>query len=296
MKRLKVFIFNALILTVTSLILRILGTFFGVYISNKIGEEALGVFGLIMSVYVFGITLASSGINLSCMRIVSEELAKGNEYLAKKAAQRCTTISFICGICASLFLFINSNFIVDYCFHNKVHNNIVYLICIALPFTAVSSSINGYFSAVRRVYKSSITQVIEQLTKYIASFYLLSLFTSNTLEGSCYALILGDVISEIVSMVFIYILYYFDKRNKKFTYARNSASLNKRILTISFPLAITSYIRSALSTLKQILIPKGLEKSGLKCEIALSNYGIIGGMAMLIILFPSLFISSLVAF
>ena len=34
--------------------------FFGIYISKKIGTQAVGVFGLIMSVYMFFITLATS--------------------------------------------------------------------------------------------------------------------------------------------------------------------------------------------------------------------------------------------
>ncbi len=69
------FIFNTLVIMFSSLLFRIVGMIFGVYVSNKIGEEALGVFQLVMSVYIFGITLATSGLNLASTRIVSEELA-----------------------------------------------------------------------------------------------------------------------------------------------------------------------------------------------------------------------------
>ena len=54
--------------------------FFSIFISNTIGEEAVGVFSLVMSVYMFGITLASAGINISTTRVVSEELACNNEF------------------------------------------------------------------------------------------------------------------------------------------------------------------------------------------------------------------------
>lgn len=60
MRRLKVFIFNGIILTATSLLMRTVGMFFGIYVSKKIGTEALGVFGLVMSVYMFFITIATS--------------------------------------------------------------------------------------------------------------------------------------------------------------------------------------------------------------------------------------------
>ena len=56
----KLFIFNGILLTSTSIIMRLVGMAFGIYISKKVGSEAVGVFGLIMSVYMFSITVATS--------------------------------------------------------------------------------------------------------------------------------------------------------------------------------------------------------------------------------------------
>ena len=95
MKTLKIFVFNTFILLISSIILQVIKMFFSIYISNTIGEEAVGVFSLVMSVYMFGITLASAGINISTTRIVSEELACKNELGAKKAARRCIFFSLI---------------------------------------------------------------------------------------------------------------------------------------------------------------------------------------------------------
>lgn len=48
----------------------------------------MGVFGLIMSVYLFGITLATSGINLAVTRVISEELALDNLRWHKKSYEK----------------------------------------------------------------------------------------------------------------------------------------------------------------------------------------------------------------
>ena len=128
MKKLKIFIFNTLILLFSSVILQVIATFFSVYISNTIGEEAVGVFSLVMSVYLFGITLASAGINIASTRIVSEELAANNELGSKKAASRCIFLSLIFGCCASLIFFIFADFITLKCLHNRVSKNVIYLI------------------------------------------------------------------------------------------------------------------------------------------------------------------------
>lgn len=66
---------NTIFLVISSLVLKSIGMSFGIFISSYIGSQALGIFQLIMSVYIFISTLASAGINLACTRIVSEKLA-----------------------------------------------------------------------------------------------------------------------------------------------------------------------------------------------------------------------------
>jgi len=63
-------------------------------------------------------------------------------------------------------------------------------------------------------------------------------------------------------------------------------------LRIALPVAITSIIRSGLSTLKQLLIPLRLEKHTRSSSLALSQYGLINGMTFPLLMFPSVFINS----
>ena len=58
------------------------------------------------------------------------------------------------------------------------------------------------------------------------------------------------------------------------------------------PVAFTSYIRSGLYKVKQLIIPSSLEKNGINCDTALANYGTITGMAMPIVLFPATFLTA----
>lgn len=292
-KKIKIFILNTFVMLASSIILQIIGMFFNVYISNKVGAEAVGIFSLVLSVYLFGITLATSGINIAATRIISEELACNNTSGIKEATKKCIIISLFTGVLASIILFVFSNFIVHSCLHNRVSPNVIYTLCIALPFISMSSAINGYFTAVRRVYKNAFAKFFEEFIKIIATAFIINLFLPAGLNYMCLSLILGDVISEIASFIFIYFLYSKDKNtyfNHRFY--GNNLTYTKRIFRISLPVAFTSYIRSGLSTFKQLLIPSSLEKSGIGCSLALTNYGIVGGMAMPVIMFPSVFINS----
>ncbi len=60
MKKFKVFLLNSLIMVASSFVLQIIRLVFNIYVSNKISREALGIFQLIMTTYMFGITLAAS--------------------------------------------------------------------------------------------------------------------------------------------------------------------------------------------------------------------------------------------
>ena len=293
MKTLKIFIFNTIILLFSSVILQFISMFFNIYISNTIGAESVGVFSLVMSVYLFGITLASAGINISSTRIVSEELACNNQIGAKKAAQRCILFSLAFGISASIIFWLSADFIVLKCLHNKISKNVIYLICIALPFISMSYAINGYFTAVRRVYKNAIAKFFEEFVKILCTAFLLKSFMPNEINYACYALILADVVSEVLSFIYLYFLYKTDKKRKDLeSRYKDLDSYNKRILRITVPVALTSYLKSGLSTLKQLLIPFSLQKSGMNSSNSLIAYGIVNGMAMPIIMFPVILVTS----
>lgn len=145
MKRFKVFLFNSLLMIGSSFILQIIRLIFNIYISNKIDKESLGVFQLIMTTYMFGITLASSGVSIACTRVVSEEMAFGNSFGIRKSSRNCITLSLIIGTLAATAFCFSANFITRVCFHSKVSNVIVYLIAIALPVISISSSITRIF-------------------------------------------------------------------------------------------------------------------------------------------------------
>lgn len=264
---------------------------FNIYISNQIGSEAVGVFSLVMAVYLFFITVATSGLNIAVTVIVSEKFALNKNQQAIKAIRTCIFFSLLLGIAAGGLILLFSNFITSKCLHNMVSSRPLFYIAIGLPFIAMSSCISSYFTTIRKAYKNAISQVFEFTIKMFATIILLKINISNGVEAICISLILADVISEICSFTLIFILYIIDIKLKKLEDIR-SFGQRINILKIAFPVAVTSYIRSGLSTLKQLIIPTQLEKSGISCSRALSQYGMINGMVLPVITFPTVFTDS----
>ena len=61
-------------MTAVALAVRYVSVAFNVYLTNKIGAVAMGLFTLISSVYGFALTLATSGLSLATTKLVSEAL------------------------------------------------------------------------------------------------------------------------------------------------------------------------------------------------------------------------------
>ena len=78
MRKFKIVIMNGIVITLSSLIMQSVGFYFMIYISNKIGSETLGIFNIVMAIYMFFITLATSGINIATTRLVVK--AKSQNY------------------------------------------------------------------------------------------------------------------------------------------------------------------------------------------------------------------------
>jgi len=271
--------------------MRSISMVFSLYVSNKIGAEAVGTFGLIMSVYMFFVTITTSGIGLACTCIVSEQFANNNFVNGLKAVKSCILFALLLGLGCSILVLIFDDIISSIWLKSVISFRPIFLISIGLPFISISSVLNGYFSAVRKGYKTAISQSFELFVKIIVTIILLNFYTNKSVESICTCLILADVISEICSCILIFALY----KKDSFKYTKRTISgitFKRNIFKIAFPVSATSCIRSGLSTLKQFIIPSRLMLFGLTYSMALSEYGKINGMTIAVLTFPTVFIMS----
>lgn len=288
--RAKKYFLNALILSCASLILRAIGVAFNARISSYIGSAGMGLLTLTAGIYGFAITFACSGINLAVVRLVSSDLAKGGGRIAKTMrAAVCYCLFF--SISASVILFSFSGLIGGAILGDSRVIPSIRLFAISLPAISISSAINGYFCAVRRVYKNVLSQFLEQGIRLCIVSYLLILMTPSDLELACAAVVGGGVISEIGGAVFSGALYFLDRKIHSSTSSSDEKTPSKselsEICSVSLPVAISAYARSALSTLEHLAIPWGLRRRGLDYNSSISSYGVLHGMAIPLLLFPS---------
>lgn len=283
------FIKDALLLMVITLVMRAVSTGFSIYISNLIGAEGIGLYQLTFSVYFLFITLATAGISLAVTRIVSEQAAVHNTIAMKSVFWRCMLLCIILSITASVILFFSADFIAITLLKDERTIIPLKLLTIGLPFLSIASTIRGFFLGLKKGIKAVSTDIAEQIVQIIITIPLLFWLLPKGLEAICCGLIIGSVIAEILSGLFSIVLYFREKIPKQ---GKKIKGLNRQIFSIIIPVAVSNYIRSALTTLENILVPSGLKKFGQNSSDALSQYGMIKGMALPLLYFPTAILSA----
>lgn len=289
MHRLNVFIKNGIVLTSSSLIIKFIFMIFNIFLSNNIPSNILGVWSLIMSVFSFLMTIALSGINLAATRLTSEEKSHGLTSNIPCILKACMEYSFIFSIISIFLTILFSNFITQYILKNIVPIYLIFILALSLPLISLSSCLNGYFMAMKKVFVVAISQLIEISVQVLIVIFLLHINKSSNVVYFCLSLSVGLVISELAS--FIYLISAYCKYNKLFRVSTHK-SYKKQVLKISLPVAITTYIKAGLSTIKNALIPIALTTYGLSYNSSLSYYGLISTTVMSLILFPYTLIQS----
>lgn len=279
-------VYNTALLTGSSLLMRCIGMAFQAWLAGRIGATGIGLFQLVMSVEMLCTTLAVSGIRFAATRIVAEEIGSGREGAVGTAVFRCCMYSLLFGCTAAAVLMSFAEPIGFLWIGDARTVMSLRILACGLPFLSLSSVLSGYFTACGRVWKSSLVHLIEQLS-YVA---LVALFLYHAPDGdierNCAAVTAGITASDMLSFALMFALFLGDRRAHPAGSAR-SERLTIRMLGVALPLAVSSYARSALSTLEHMLVPRGLRRSGLSADSALAGYGVIQGMAMPLISFPA---------
>ncbi len=299
---------SALILSLSSILLRSISVIFNIFLSGTIGNEGMGLVTLTSGVYSFALTFATSGINFAVVRLVSGSLPYNesdigsfkSDFLVSKIMSKAFLYCLFFSLLATIFLFFGAKPISIYLLDDIRVVPSLKIMALSLTPIAVSSAINGYFYAVRRVYKNVLVSFCEQAVKIAVISSLLLLVFPSKISYACLAIALGGLISELSSVVLNIILFIHDKKRHKSTkkhtvifgkaLSKGNESIEENapsVFASAFPVAISAYARSFLNTVEHLLIPWGLKRNGMVEKDALGSYGILCGMVFPLIFFPS---------
>ena len=278
---------NTLLLAASTVIMRLCALCFQSYLAEKAGAEQLGIFGIISSVGVVFATVAISGVRFSVTRLAAEECSRGNSY--PHSLMRCAYLyaTFFGGI-SGFIMYAGANALSHYWVMNSAAKDALRIMALSMPLIAFGSVAQGYFTAKQKVLRLVLTEFVSQLLRI---GYVAFCFSSGRAASVTDVLAQGMFVSEAslsLGMITLYIAETSGKKEKK-AKERNLPALIKT----AFPLAVSAYMRTGLSSLGQIIIPRGLRRSGMGSASAFATYGVISQMSMPVIMFPAALLGAL---
>lgn len=290
-----VFIKNAAIMTVSSLILRFVGIIFKVWLAAGIGSEGVGLYQLVFSVYVLASTFATSGICTAVTRLAADELALGSRKGTVKILKRSIELTLLIAFLSVALIYFGAPLIASRFLGDMRAVPAMKILSFSLPFMGVSSCLRGYFIARRKASPGSLTQIAEQGIRILLVVLLVKKYMPYGLAYCCGAVLAGDTVAEAAACTILAIVYFRDKRSLNGLSGRTRPpyAIVKQILHISVPITAGRYLNTALRTAENVLVPKCLSKCPRSGENALSQFGMIKGMALPILFFPSTLLNSL---
>lgn len=292
---------GTLILTIAGFATRIIGFFYRIYLSNLLRPEDIGVYQLIFPVYSICFTLYASGIQTSISRLIAAEIGKHETQNLKKILRTGMTFSIIIAIVLSILLNLNASFIATNILLESRCTNSLKILSYVFPFCGITACINGYYYGIKRAGVPAMTQLFEQIVRVASVYTLAPLLALASPEKTCelaiWGIFLGEVASNaynIISMLVVkpsklhqtYQLKVQALRNRK-AFKDKQPSYAGSLFKLALPLTSNRLFISVLSSIESILIPSMLKQYGLSNSDALSVYGVLTGMSIPFIMFPS---------
>lgn len=290
---------GTLILSAASILSRIIGFIYRIYLADILGEKLLGTYQLIFPIYVLCFTIYGAGMQSAISQVTatfsgrpdtsvddktSKHLKRKNNLTSNNILLTGIIISLTLALSLSAIINLNSNWIA--CHILMVPDCDIYLklLTYLFPFCSVSACICGFQYGLENAKPPAIAGIIEQFTRILFVFIVQGFFSDK--EICCQIAVYGLTVGEFFG--FIYNIY--SLKNKTLTKRKNKISFSESFKVL-FPVFISltsiKLTISLLHSVESIFIPAALVKYGYTTNESLSVYGIYSGMAMPFILFPA---------
>lgn len=272
--------YSALLLTGVNLLLRLVGTSFQVYLSSRIGAEGIGLLQLVMSVGSMALVAGMAGIRTATMYLTAEEIGKNRPGNITWVLSGCILYSVICSAAVGGAVYAFAPVLARHWIGNVRTVDSLRLFAAFLPVNCLTGVMVGYFTGANRIRTLAAVEVAEQICTMICTIVLLSAWAGHDPERSCQAVVLGSAMGACVTLCSLAILRLTQKAK-----IAPQIPIGKRLAQTAIPLALADDLRTGISTVENLMVPKRLALyRGVLSPLA--AFGTVCGMVFPILMFP----------
>lgn len=305
MQRKNPLLIGTFILTVTGLISRFIGFFYRIFLSKVFGAEGMGIYQLISPVLALSFSLTVSGMQTAISKYVASETSTHDYKKSFRTLWIGFLLSMTVSIACMLYIYRFADWIAVTLLFEKRTAPLLRILALSIPMATVHSCINGYFYGIKKTAIPAASQMAEQIVR-VGSVYLIYYICQSrnmtpTISFAVVGLVIGESAAMLVSVIAILLRYthLFDIKGSyisaysKTDFSRKYGQITGNLLRLSIPLSANRILINVLQSVEAVYIPNRLMAYGLNNADALGVYGVLTGMSLPLILFPSAITNSI---
>lgn len=281
------FVKSTIILMIGGLLTKFLGILIKVIMTRNSNLEIISLYTLVMPTFSLMMAISQLGFASGISKVVSE-----NRDSSKKILFSILPISVFINIILTIFLIFTSHFIAFNLLKNEQAYFPILAISLVLPFDSLSSILRGFFFGKEKMIPHVTSNLIEQITRLL---FMILILPKIIIKGTVYtttSLILINVLSELMSsLVLIFFLpkkFKIEKQDLK-----PSFSSMGNVLGTALPTTATRIIGTISFFFEPIILTYVLSLNGYSINYIITEYGIINGFVMPILLLPGFFTNAI---
>lgn len=277
------FIYSSIILIIGGFLTKILGMIIKIIMTRLIGTEGIGLYMLILPTFSLFISLASFGFPVAVSKLVAED-TKNN----KKIISSIIPASLIINIFLMIIILLFGKKLAFDLLNEKRCYYAIIAMALVIPFTSISSILRSYFFGKQKMLPHVISNVLEDITRLFLIIIGVKYFLKIGLQYAICYIVLINILSELTSIL---ILFFFLPKNFKLKKQdiKPSKVYLKDSLSISIPSTISRLVASIGYFLEPIILTFTLTKVGYSNTFIITEYGILTGYVIPLLLLPSFF-------
>ena len=296
------FLKGTMILTISSIIVKVIGSLNWIILSRVLGGEGIGLYQMGFPIYLMAITVSSAGVPVAISIITSEKLANKDYRGAKRVFNVSLRLLLISGLVFSSALLFGADFLIN---QHIIRDARAYYSIIALApavfFVTFLASFRGYLQGWQIMTPTATSEVVEQLVRVITMLVFADLFMPYGLAYAAGGASMGAGAGAFCALL---VLMWFYRRLKRRLHAEIEAQddsiptesaghIIKRLLKLALPVSLTSLMLPIGANLDLLIVPQRLEAAGFDVRHATELFGYLTGMAVPLVNLATIFTAAM---
>ena len=268
---------GAISLSLSVIIVKLLGVLYKIPLANLLGDEGMGYFNSAYTVFSFFYILCTAGVPKSIMLLISERLAK-RDYFGISEILKVGFCAFgIIGITLSLLLSFLSSPLSLMIGNPKTMATLVF-VAPSIIFVSLTGVLRGYLSAKMRLFDIAISQIIEGVLRLAFGLIFAIIAIKSGMESSWVSAltIAGATLGAFGGLLYLYIIFKREYGTGEITsplLVLKQRTILTKIFRISFPITVSAALMSLSGVIDLFLIINRLEGIGYTTAEATALYG-----------------------